>query len=173
VLQASGQIHLLEPYHRSVGTRLIKSPKLYYMDVGLACYLLGIGDEGTLRRSHLSGSLWESFVIGEMIRRVRMAGQPAPLWFWRTAHGAEVDLLVEGGGRFIAVECKLTEHPGVDSLHGLRSFAAEYGTDALDQAFVAARPAHPYRIGAGPTVRAVTVADLVEELGKEERLAPG
>jgi predicted AAA+ superfamily ATPase len=164
VLEASGQIHLLEPYHRSLGKRLVKSPKLYFVDAGLACHLLGIHDVETLRRSPLAGPLWETFVVGQVLRHFQVERQRPPLWFWRTAYGDEVDLLVERGGRFLAVECKLSEQPGKESLRGLRAFAGMYGESALEQGFVAARTSRPYTLQDDPPVRAVDVRELIAGL---------
>ena len=78
VLEISGQIHLLEPYHRSLGKRLTKSPKLYFMDTGLACYLAGIDGVKTLLRSPLAGALWETFVVGQIIRQLQAARERPP-----------------------------------------------------------------------------------------------
>jgi uncharacterized protein len=164
VLEASGQIYLLEPYHRSLGKRLVKSPKMYFVDVGLACNLVGIHDVPTLRASPLAGALWETFVVGQVLRHFRVERQRPPLWFWRTAYGEEVDLLIERGGRYIAVECKLTEKPGSEALRGIRSLAKFYEGDAVEAAFIACRTAHPHVMGQNPAVRAVGVADLVAAL---------
>ncbi len=165
VLQASGQIHLLEPYHRSMGKRLVKSPKLYFMDSGLACFLVGIQDVESLRASPLAGALWETFVVGQVLRHFQVDKQRPPVWFWRTASGVEVDLLIERGGRFTGLECKLSERPGTEALRGFHGLTALYGHDALEAGFVACRTSHPYRIGDDPPVRAVGVADLVAALG--------
>lgn len=164
MLQASGQIHLLEPYHRSLGKRLVKSPKLYFVDAGLACYLVGIHDTETLRRSPHAGPLWETLVLGQVLRHFQVERQRPPLWFWRTAYGDEVDLLVERGGRFLAVECKLSEHPGGESLRGLQALARMYGDDAIEEGFVASRAERPYVIQAEPVVRAVGLRELIARL---------
>lgn len=147
VLQASGMIGLLEPYHRSLGKRLVKSPKLYFADTGLAAFLLGLrGFEG-ISRSPVAGALWETHVINQVVRRLAASGDPEPLWYWRAAQGAEVDLLIERGGRFVAVECKLSEHPGPADLKGLRALSRFYGPRAILRSYVACRARAPYPIG--------------------------
>jgi predicted AAA+ superfamily ATPase len=164
VLEVSGQIHLLEPYHRSLGKRLVKSPKLYFMDTGLACYLAGIDNVKTLLRSPLAGSLWETFVVGQVVRRFQVARERPPLWYWRTASGDEVDLLIDRGGRFTAIECKLSETPGRGEARGFAALAGLYGAKAIDAAFVACRTSRAYVIDDPSGAMAVSPLDLVAAL---------
>lgn len=162
ILEASGQIFLLEPYHRSLGKRLVKSPKAYFMDTGLACHLVGIGDATTFFASPLCGPLWETFVVGQVVRKKHADRADWPLWFFRSAGGDEVDLLVERGGRFVAIECKLAEHPGADALRGFEAMERFYrGEDVIERAFVACRTAAPYPLPGAGRVQAVSTADLM------------
>jgi predicted AAA+ superfamily ATPase len=160
VLRASGQIYLLEPYYRSTGKRLTKSPKLYFADTGLACYLQGIQDMKMLRAAPSMGALWESFVVGQVMRHFQVESRRPPVWFWRTAHGQEVDLLIERGGRFIAVECKTSENPGNEAVRGFRHFLDSYGEDAIEIGYVASRVSRPYLIQENPPIRAVSISEL-------------
>jgi hypothetical protein len=162
VLEASGQVLLLEPYHRSLGKRLTKSPKLYFTDTGLACHLVGIRDVAELLRSPLAGALWETHVVGQVVRHFRNQGQKPPIWFWRTATGEEVDLLIEKGGRFVALEAKLTEAPGSSEGKGFSALRRYYGDSSVEQAFIACRTPRPYQVAAG--VRAAGVADVLGRL---------
>jgi predicted AAA+ superfamily ATPase len=164
VLVASGLVHLLEPYHRNVGKRLVKSPKLYFMDTGLACHLMGIDARPTLLASPLAGALWETFVVGQVVRHFQSARSKPPIWYWRTSTGDEVDLVVERGARFIAVECKLSETPGRDAAKGIAAFARDYGKGAVEQAFVACRAPHRHPIGGDVPVEASGILDLVGAL---------
>lgn len=164
VMAASGQIHLLEPYHRSLGKRLVKSPKLYFLDTGLACHLVGIHSVAELLASPLAGALWETFVVGEVVRSLRAQRDASPLWYWRTSSGAEVDLLVERGGRFVAIECKLGEAPGPEALGGIRALAAFYDPREISKALVACRTPAPYAIREKPRAKAIGVAGLAREL---------
>jgi uncharacterized protein len=82
----------------------VKSPKLCFLDAGLACLLTGILDIDTLRASPLAGPLWETFVVGQVLRHFQVERQRPPLWLWRTAYGEELHLLIERGGRFLAIE---------------------------------------------------------------------
>ena len=106
VLEASDIVFLLPPYHRNFGKRLVKSPKLYFVDVGLACWLLGIRGADVLSLHPLRGALFETWVVSEFLKARLNAGQPPDLYFWRDNNGLEADLLFEVGGRLQPVEIK-------------------------------------------------------------------
>lgn len=137
VLQASGQVTLLEPYHRSLGKRLAKSPKLYFNDTGLAMYLAGISSAAGVAESHLSGSFWENHVISQWIRWRDWLKPSASLWYWKDQSNNEVDLLVEIDGRLHAIECKRTERPGPDDVRRMRKLVGFYGPEAIGTMSVA------------------------------------
>lgn len=148
VLQTSGQLFLLEPYYRNIGKRLVKTPKLYFCDSGLAMFLLGFEDWRSVLRHPMAGQLWENHVIMEIVRHYAAKGRDKPLWFWRTAQGEEVDLLVEEGGRFVAVEAKYTENPDQRDLKGVSSVIQSYGPDAVLSALVVCRTRHIHGLDA-------------------------
>ena len=106
VLEASDLIFLLQPYHRNFGKRLVKSPKLYFVDVGMACWLLGIRTAELLNVHPLRGALFETWVVGEFLKSRFNAGLPADLYFWRDNNGLEADLVFEVAGRLQPVEIK-------------------------------------------------------------------
>jgi predicted AAA+ superfamily ATPase len=106
VLESSDLIHLLPPYHRNFGKRLVKMPKLYFLDTGLACWLLGIRSEEVLALHPLRGALFENWVVGEFIKARYNRGQPADLYFWRDNNGLEADLIFEQGEHLQMVEIK-------------------------------------------------------------------
>ena len=106
VLESSDLIHLLPPYFRNFGKRLVKMPKLYFLDTGLACWLLGIRDEAVLALHPLRGALFENWVVGEFIKARYNQGQPADLYFWRDNNGLEADLIFEQDNRLQMVEIK-------------------------------------------------------------------
>lgn len=164
VLEASGQILLLEPYHRSLGKRLVKSPKLYFMDTGLACHLVGIADAPSLLASPLAGPMFETLVVGQVVRHFQVARSRPPIWFWRTADGHEVDLLVERGGRFTAVECKLAETPCEDAVRGFDALDRYYGKGAVARALVVCRTTRTWAFKSFPGARAVSAAAVGDEL---------
>jgi uncharacterized protein len=106
VLEASYIIFLLQPYHANISKRLIKSPKLYFYDVGLAAYLLGIEDVRQLTSHPLRGALFENLVVAEALKHRYNRGLRNNLFFFRESTGHEVDLLCQLADRFLAVEIK-------------------------------------------------------------------
>ena len=131
VLEASYIIYLLRPYHRNFGKRLVKMPKLYFLDTGLMAYLLGIRDAKTLATHASRGMLFESLVVSEWIKRQFNAGQGAELYFWRDNVGHEVDLLVPQGHRFVPIEIKSGATFSPDWASALRKLSALFGDEAL------------------------------------------
>lgn len=127
VLQASGLILLLEPYHRSLGKRLVKSPKLYWTDTGLVAFLLGFSSAEALWQNNASaGALFENYVVGQWLRWRDWSEPSAQLWFWADAKH-EVDLVVERNGLLHPIEVKLSEKPDARDQRGIGAFRAMYG----------------------------------------------
>ena len=106
VLSISGIVFLLRPYYKNFGKRLIKSPKLYFTDPGLACRLLGIQTAEQLFLSPMRGSLFEGFVISELIKNRLNRGDNPELWFWRDNSGMEIDCLIGEAEKLVALEIK-------------------------------------------------------------------
>jgi hypothetical protein len=106
VLEASYLVARLPPYHRNFGKRLVKSPKLYFLDVGLMAWLLGIRDAASIQTHAARGALFETYVASELIKQRFNAAQSADLYFWRDSAGHEVDLLFETPQGMQAVEIK-------------------------------------------------------------------
>ncbi len=163
VLAASDQILLLEPYHRNLGKRLIKAPKLYLCDTGLAAFLMGFEDQAPLIGHPAVGALWETYVVMEVLKHFRAAGRNVPVWFWRTAYGDEVDLLVERGGRFIALEAKYCERPDKRDLKGFSALTRMYGEQALIRGYVVCRTPHAYPLT--PKIDAIPGEEISEVFG--------
>jgi predicted AAA+ superfamily ATPase len=114
VLEASYIITLLPPYHQNFGKRLVKTPKLYFLDVGLAAWLLGIRDPASMNIHAQRGALFETLMVAEWIKHRYNQVQPAELYFWRDHVGHEIDLVYETKGELQAVEFKsgATFNPG-------------------------------------------------------------
>lgn len=154
VLQASHMIHLLEPYHRSIGKRLVKSPKLYFLDTGLAANLMGLYTWQEIANSPMAGALWETYAFGQIQRHLLSQGiSNPPLYFWRTKDGREVDFIIEKGGRFIGFEAKLTSAPGLDAAKGFSYFKGYYGEEALLKEYIICRVKKDYALG--KTIKAI------------------
>lgn len=145
ILEASGQIFLLEPYHSSAGKRLIKTPKLYFSDPGLLTYLLGFPDWEAVIRNAAWGAVWENLVIAEVHKHFLNRGKRPPCWFWRTVQGEEVDVLVEIGPRqFLAIECKTASQIEPRALKGFTAIEKAYGPESLDKGAVVCRTEKAY-----------------------------
>jgi len=122
VLEASGQIMLVKPFYANKGKRIIKSPKLYFLDTGLLCYLLGITSEKQVFSGHFSGQMLETLVLGEMVRSFYSEGIVPRIYWWRTSNGEEVDFIVENRGRIFPIEVKLSANIGENMIKPLASF---------------------------------------------------
>ena len=122
VLEASFVLMLLPPFYDNISKRLIKSPKLYFYDTGLAAYLLGITHAEQMSRDPLRGSVFENLVILEILKQRFNEGLDPSMFFFRDSHHMEVDLVLRRGNQLIPVEIKSsgTYHP--DFLKGLNYF---------------------------------------------------
>jgi predicted AAA+ superfamily ATPase len=112
VLEITSQIALVPPFYENFGKRLVKSPKLYFLDSGLACHLLGIESEQDMNRSPFLGPVFEGFVAAEIIKRQINTGHSTSLYYFRDHQGLEVDFLLDLSGRRLAlIEVKATRTP--------------------------------------------------------------
>ena len=109
VLQTSFITFALPPYFRNFNKRVVKTPKLYFYDTGVACSLLGIRSTAELEQHFARGALFENFVIVETMKQFYHRGLRAPIFFWRDSTGNEVDMLVEVGGQLFPVEIKSSQ----------------------------------------------------------------
>lgn len=130
VLESSYLVHLLPPYHRNFGKRLVKTPKLYFLDVGLVAWLLGIRTVQVLALHPLRGALFETLVVSEFVKARYNAGLPADLFFWRDNNGLEADLVFEQGARLQPVEIKSGQTVTQDYLRAARKAARFAGEEA-------------------------------------------
>ena len=122
VLEASYLVTRLPPYFQNFGKRLVKSPKLYFLDVGLMAWLLGIRDELSIATHAARGALFETWVVSELIKQRFNAGQPADLYFWRDSAGHEIDVMFETPSGLQAVEIKSGSTFASDWVDGLKKW---------------------------------------------------
>ena len=106
VLEASYIIYLLKPYHKNYNKRLVKTPKLYFMDTGLACSLLGIQESSQIFAHYLRGELFENWIISEMLKSKYNAVEEPNFFFWRDNVGNEIDLMIENAETLHIFEIK-------------------------------------------------------------------
>lgn len=119
VLEASYIVHLLPPHHQNFNKRLVKTPKLYFLDTGLATWLLGIQNSEQLTTHVQRGALFESWVISELLKTRYNAGETSNLYFWRDRSGHEVDLLIDHGIHLSPLEIKSGQTINKDYFKGL------------------------------------------------------
>jgi uncharacterized protein len=119
ILEAGFLVMLLRPHHRNFNKRLIKSPKLYFLDTGLLCYLLGIRQPKELFTHSARGAIFEGFVIMEFYKKYMNQAQDPSMYFWRDSTGHEVDLLIEKHSSLVPVEIKSGETISSDCFRGL------------------------------------------------------
>ena len=124
ILEASYIIFLLSPYHKNFNKRIIKTPKLYFYDTGLACWLLSIQNYEQVNTHPMRGSLFESLIISEFFKSSFNKGLPGFYYFWRDRSGNEIDLLVEEGGKLRPVEIKSGATLNTDYFKGLQRFTS-------------------------------------------------
>ena len=106
ILEASYLVYRLRPYYQNVGKRLIKSPKIFFYDTGLLCALLNISSINELTHHFAVGSIFENFIISEVVKEINTANKSATPYFYRDSHGNELDLVLDLGGKLIPVEIK-------------------------------------------------------------------
>ena len=95
ILEASFQVFLLRPYFVNLGKRLVKAPKVYFTDTGLLCYLVGLRDAEHAAAGPMGGALFENLVVAELFKTSLHQGEEPAMYFWRTAAGSEVDLVID------------------------------------------------------------------------------
>lgn len=127
ILEASFIIFLLQPYHKNFNKRLIKTPKLYFCDHGLAAWLLNIENTEQLVASPVRGQLFETFVATELLKHRYNQSLPSNLYFWRDRAGNEIDIVIERGERLVPVEIKSGQTVATDFLDQLDKFVGLAG----------------------------------------------
>lgn len=123
ILEQSYIVFRLSPYHNNFSKRLVKSPKLYFYDTGLLCYLLGIESESQLEESNFKGHIFETLVISEYLKSRFFVGKVPECFYWRDTNQNEVDLLVEQAGELYAYEIKLAQTMNKNFTATLQKFA--------------------------------------------------
>ncbi len=148
VLEASQIIYLLKPYHKNLGKRLFKSPKLYVRDTGLFCHLANIHDLKTLNSSPYIGAIWETYVLNQIVSSYQENGLDSSIWFWRTQSGEEVDFLIDAGGKLTAIEAKYSEQPDIEKIRkGYNSLKQSYGDKTIENLIIATTRKGNHKVG--------------------------
>lgn len=162
LLERSGLVFLLEPWFGNAGKRLSRSPKLYWTDTGLLCWLVGISSAADLLRSPLLGFLWETLVVVDLRRALHLQADAGRLHFWRDRN-KEIDLLLERGGRFWLGDAKWSELPGSGDARRLHQVADELPAGVVEARSLVCRAANRFPLGNG--AEALPLSELPRRWG--------
>jgi len=125
LLEVTYQIYFLRPYFVNIGKRLIKMPKLYFGDIGMACHLSAVEDWKTLERQGRVGSMVETWAASELRKLVSLGETRHQLYYWRTYAGREVDFIIEHGEKIVAIEVKWSQKLESSDMAGLKDCARD------------------------------------------------
>jgi len=121
ILQTSGLIYLLQPYSNNLTNRIIKTPKVYFMDTGLVCYLTKWNTPETLESGAFSGAILETYAVSEILKSYWHNGESPAIYFYRDKEKREVDIVLEENGTLYPLEVKQKSNPNADDI---KNFAA-------------------------------------------------
>jgi len=157
VLEATFQITILRPYFANVGKRLVKTPKVYFTDVGTLCYLAGLKDPDHAASGPMGGPIMETAVLSEITKTLLHRGIEPRVHFWRTSTGTEVDFLVESQRKLVPIEVKLSSTPRPAMAAGIHALQ-----EALGDRVVPGYVVHPgdVRLPLGSGVMALPFREL-------------
>ncbi len=127
VLEATYQIIIVRPYFANIGKRLVKTPKIYFTDVGTLCYLTGLREPEHAAAGPMGGAIFETAVLSEIYKTLVHRGEEPIIYFWRTSTGTEVDFLVENQGILIPIEVKQSATPRPEMAYGIKSLRNDLG----------------------------------------------
>ena len=157
VLEATHQVMVVRPYFANVGKRLVKSPKVYFTDVGTLCHLAGLRDSAHAAAGPMGGAIMETAVLSEIVRTLTHRGTDPQVYFWRTQAGTEVDFVVDTAEGLVPIEVKLSATPRPSMAKAIKTFQGDLGSAAKPGYVV-----HPgdLRLPLGSGVTALPFIDL-------------
>ena len=157
VLEATYQVIVVRPYFANAGKRLVKTPKVYFTDVGTLCYLAGLKDPEHAAAGPMGGAIFETAVLAEIVRSLTHRGMEPRVYFWRTVAGTEVDFVVETDVGLVPIEVKLSGTPRPTMAASVKSFQRD-----LADAAVSGYVVHPgtIQLPLASGVTALPFADL-------------
>ena len=157
MLEATYQVTILRPYFANIGKRLVKTPKIYFADVGTLCYLVGLKDLEQAAAGPMSGPILETAVLSEIVRTLTHRGIDPQVYFWRTVAGTDIDFVLDTGGGLVPIEVKTSATLRSMMARAIRTLQGDVG-DRSRPGYVV----HPgnVRLPLGPRVTAIPFADL-------------
>ena len=126
ILEASFQIFILRPYYANIGKRLVKAPKVYFTDTGLLCYLVGLRDIEHAASGPMGGAIFENLIVAELFKIYIHRGEEPALYYWRTAAGSEVDMVIETQDQLVPIEIKQSETPRPEMAKEIVNFQKDF-----------------------------------------------
>lgn len=166
VITTLGAVYLVEPYFANRGKRIIKSPKIYFTDTGLAAFLCGFETAYQLQNSAMAGYFFENYIANEIIKHYSFYGKRLNLYYWRDVYGKEVDFILEqASGKIIAIECKLAENPTLKDCKNIFALIDYYGKDKVTKSYIVCNTPIPYYIN--EHIKAINIKELINELFHE------
>lgn len=150
VLETSGQVSILPPWHINMGKRVLKTPKVYFNDTGLLCWFLGITQE-SLSTSPFRGTIQETLIYSELRKTIKNYNLNRQIYYYRDSNNLEVDFLLTGGDKLKIIEVKSSENPQPKDIRNLAEFVrlcngSNQPEAQNPQAFVACSTSHTYPI---------------------------
>lgn len=139
ILEASYLCYFLQPYFRNFGKRIVKNPKLYFLDSALVAAITKQPDAKSTLSGAMGGTIFEGLIISEAVKVFTMKGMKPDIYFWRSHDGLEVDLIIRAGNKLYPVEIKLTATPTPKHLEPLNKFKAISGRDASETGLLVCR----------------------------------
>ena len=161
VLEASYVLLLLRPHHENFSKRLIKAPKLYFYDTGLLCWLLGIQNAGQLALHPLRGSIFETFIVSELMKSRLNHGERAAFNFWRDSNGNEIDIVADVGVHMMPIEIKAGQTINRDFFAGLERWSVLAGKRMISPVLIYGGEGNHERKG----TRIISWRNVAEALG--------
>lgn len=161
VLEASFITFKLQPYFENIGKRVIKSPKIYFTDPGLACYLLGIEKDIQLIRDPLKGNLFENLVILEIVKARYNSGKEHKLYFYRDSHNNEVDVIFKSANEIIPIEIKSSKTFNLNFLKGLK-YLDSFLNNKISKGYIIYSGEEKHTIGKFKPINFIKTSKLIE-----------
>ena len=157
VLEATYQAIVLRPYFANIGKRLVKTPKVYFTDVGTLCYLVGLRHPEHAAFGPMGGAIMKTAILSQIVKTLTHRGLEPQVYFWRTSAGTEVDIIVDSDGKLVPIEAKLSATMRPDMASGIKDFQKDLGERAAPGYVV-----HPGDVSLplGPSVTALPIAEL-------------
>lgn len=158
ILEASGLVYFLQPFFANISKRLIKAPKMYFLDTGLAAYLTKWPDAVTLQHGSMAGAMFETYVVSEIVKSYLLRGLKPPLYYVRTQEGTEIDLLIQKGDTFHPLEVKMTASPHEDDARAI-SFMEKHMKRTFKHGAIISLTDTPFPLTATVSVLPVSVIE--------------